>query len=73
MKFSLHHQFWPSQLAALAVALSDPIRSPTKASLRQAAESVMTNDLESVVKRRFYTFRCNQGPCKAATSKMIKT
>ena len=43
-----------------------------KASLRQAAESVMTNDLESVVKRRFYTFRCNQGPCKSATDENNK-
>ena len=38
-----------------------------KASLRKAAESVMANDLESTVKRRFYTFRCSQGPCIAAT------
>tara|TARA_B100001939_G_C16741664_1_gene529996 strand:- start:24 stop:614 length:591 start_codon:yes stop_codon:yes gene_type:complete len=36
-------------------------------SLRKAAESVMAHDLESIVKRRFYTFRCRQGPCRTAT------
>ena len=36
-------------------------------SLRKAAESVIANDLESTVKRRFYTFRCSQGPCQSAT------
>ena len=35
-----------------------------QASLRKAAESVIANDLESTVKRRFYTFRCRQGPCR---------
>ena len=35
-----------------------------QASLRKAAESVMSNDLESNMKRRFYTFRCRQGPCR---------
>ena len=35
-----------------------------QSSLRKAAESVMANDLESNVKRRFYTFRCRQGPCR---------
>ena len=38
-----------------------------QASLRKAAESVIANDLESSVKRRFYTFRCKQGPCRTAT------
>ena len=33
-------------------------------SLRKSAASVIANDLESNVKRRFYTFRCKQGPCK---------
>ena len=35
-----------------------------QSSLRKAAESVITNDLESNVKHRFYTFRCRQGPCQ---------
>ena len=39
-----------------------------QSSLRKAAESVMANDLELIVKRRFYTFRCRQGPCRAATT-----
>ena len=43
-----------------------------QSSLRQAAESVITNDLESTVKRRFYTYRCKQGPCKAATEENDK-
>ena len=34
-----------------------------QASLRKSAESVIANDLEANVKRRFYTFRCRQGPC----------
>ena len=44
-----------------------------QASLRKAAESVMANDLESNVKRRFYTFRCKQGPCKSATAENDKS
>lgn len=44
-----------------------------QASLRKAAESVMANDLESTVKRRFYTFRCRQGPCQAATAENDKS
>ena len=44
-----------------------------QASLRKAAESVMANDLESTVKRRFYTFRCRQGPCQAATGENDKS
>ena len=44
-----------------------------QASLRKAAESVMANDLESTVKRRFYTFRCRQGPCRAETEENDKS
>ena len=44
-----------------------------QSSLRKAAESVMANDLESNVKRRFYTFRCRQGPCQAATAENDKS
>ena len=43
-------------------------RITDQASLRKVAESVMANDLELIVKRRFYTFRCRQGPCRAATT-----
>lgn len=39
-----------------------------QASIRKAAESVIANDLESNIKRRFYTFRCRQGPCLTATA-----
>lgn len=44
-----------------------------QASLRQAAEGVITNDLESTVKSRFYTYRCSQGPCKAAPEENTKS
>ena len=44
-----------------------------QASLRKAAESVIGNDLESTVKRRFYTFRCRQGPCRAETEENDKS
>ena len=33
----------------------------------------MANDLESIVKRRFYTFRCRQGPCRAETTENDKS
>jgi Tfp pilus assembly protein PilV len=70
---TLHEVLVASSILAITISgfSSGIIRSNQithKASLRQAAESVMTNDLEAVVKRRFYTFRCKQGPCKAATS-----
>jgi hypothetical protein len=41
--------------------------------LRQAAEGMITSDLESTVKSRFYTFRCKQGPCKAAPQQSTKS
>lgn len=44
-----------------------------QASLRKSAESVIANDLESNVKRRFYTFRCKQGPCKDAIEESDKS
>ena len=44
-----------------------------RASQRQAAESVIAKDLESTVKRRFYTFRCKQGPCQASTAENDKS
>ena len=48
-------------------------RITDQASLRKVAESVMANDLELIVKRRFYTFRCRQGPCRAATTENDKS
>ena len=39
-----------------------------RASLSKAAESVIANDLEANVKRRFFTFRCRQGPCTSDIS-----
>ena len=44
-----------------------------RASQRQAAESVIAKDLESTVKRRFYTFRCKQGPCQASITENGKS
>ena len=44
-----------------------------QASLRKAAENVIVNDLESTVRRRFYTFRCKQGPCKDSIEESDKS
>ena len=70
---TLHEVLVASSILAITISgfSSGIVRSNQithKSSLRQAAESMMVNDLESVVKRRFYTFRCKQGPCQAATS-----
>ena len=75
---TLHEVLIASSILAITISSfsSGIVRSNQithEASLRQAAESVMTNDLESVVKRRFYTFRCHQGPCKAATTENDKS
>ena len=74
---TLHEVLIASSILAITISgfTSGIIRSNQithQASLRKAAESVMANDLESTVKRRFYTFRCNQGPCKAATDENNK-
>ena len=70
---TLHEVLVASSILAITISgfSSGIVRSNQithKSSLRQAAESVIANDLESVVKRRFYTFRCKQGACQAATS-----
>ena len=44
-----------------------------QASLRKAAESAITKDLESTVKHRFFTYRCKQGPCKASIEETDKS
>ena len=69
---TLHEVLIASSILAITVSgfTSGIIRSNQithKASLRNVAESVMSNDLESIVKRRFYTYRCKQGPCMDAT------
>jgi len=74
----LHEVLIASSILAITISgfTSGIIRSNQithQASLRKAAESVMTNDLESTVKRRFYTFRCRQGPCQAATAENDKS
>ena len=74
---TLHEVLIASSILAISISgfASGIIRSNQvthQASLRQAAESVITNDLESTVKRRFYTYRCKQGPCKAATEENDK-
>ena len=66
---TLHELMIASSILLIAISgfSSGIIRSNQithRASLRKAAESIMTNDLESTVKRRFYTFRCKQGPCQ---------
>ena len=75
---SLHEVLIASSILAITISgfTSGIIRSNQvthQASLRQAAEGVITNDLESTVKHRFYTFRCKQGPCKAATAENVKS
>ena len=68
---TLHEVIIASSILAITISgfTSSIIRSNQithKASLRNVAESVMSNDLESTVKRRFYTYRCKQGPCMDA-------
>ena len=75
---TLHEVLIASSILAISISgfTSGIIRSNQithQASLRKAAESVMANDLESTVKRRFYTFRCRQGPCQAATAETDKS
>ena len=70
---TLHEVLIASSILAITISgfTSGIIRSNQithQASLRKTAERVMANDLESTVKRRFYTFRCRQGPCQAATA-----
>jgi len=75
---TLHEVLIASSILAITISgfTSGIIRSNQithQASLRKAAESVMANDLEATVKRRFYTFRCRQGPCQAATAENDKS
>ena len=75
---TLHEVLIASSILAITISgfTSGIIRSNQithQASLRQAAESVIGNDLESTVKRRFYTFRCRQGPCRAETEENDKS
>jgi len=70
---TLHEVLIASSILAISISgfASGIIRSnriTDQASIRKVAESVMANDLELIVKRRFYTFRCRQGPCRAATT-----
>ena len=74
---TLHEVLIASSILAITISgfTSGIIRSNQithKASLRKAAESVIADDLETKVTRRFYTFRCKQGPCRAATSENDK-
>ena len=75
---TLHEVLIASSILAISISgfASGIIRSnriTDQASLRKVAESVMANDLESIVKRRFYTFRCRQGPCRAETTENDKS
>ena len=74
---TLHELLIASSILAITLCgfTSGIIRSKKithQSSLHKTAESIMANDLESIVKRRFYTFRCRQGPCQAATSENDK-
>ena len=75
---TLHDVLIASSILAITISgfSSGIIRSNNithQASLRKSAESVIANDLESNVKRRFYTFRCKQGPCKDAIEESDKS
>ena len=75
---NLHEVLIASSILAITISVFTRgiIRSNQithQASLRKAAESVMAYDLESIVKRRFYTFRCRQGPCKDAIEESDKS
>ena len=75
---TLHEILIASSILAITISgfRSGIIRSNNithQASLRKSAESVIANDLESNVKRRFYTFRCKQGPCKDAIEENDKS
>ena len=75
---TLHEVLIASSILAITISgfTSGIIRSNQithQASLRKAAGTVIANDLESTVKRRFYTFRCRQGPCQAATAENDKS
>ena len=37
-------------------------------SQRNAAQALMTNDLETTMRQRFFSFRCSQGPCLPAST-----
>ena len=74
----MHEVLIASSILAITISgfTSGIIRSNQvthQASLRQAAEGLITNDLESTVKSRFYTYRCSQGPCKAAPEENTKS
>ena len=75
---NLHEVLIASSILAITISVFTRgiIRSNQithQASLRKSAESVIANDLESNVKRRFYTFRCKQGPCKDAIEESDKS
>ena len=75
---TLHELLIASSILAITLSgfTSGIIRSKKithQSSINKMAESIMSNDLESIVKRRFYTFRCRQGPCQAATSENDKS
>ena len=75
---TLHEVLIASSILAISISgfasgIIQSNRITDHASLRKVAESMMANDLESIVKRRFYTFRCRQGPCRAETTENDKS
>ena len=75
---TLHELLIASSFLAIAISgFSKGIISSNQVthqdSLRKAAESRIADDLESIVKRRFYTFRCRQGPCRAETEENARS
>lgn len=48
---------------AVSSAMIDAQRTTQRSGLRSAAESYISSRLDADVRRRFFTFRCSQGPC----------
>ena len=75
--FALHEVLVASSILTISISgyTTGIIRSNSithQGSLRKAAESVMTDDLETTIKRHFYTYRCHQGPCKTGVDEVNK-
>ena len=48
---------------AVSSAMIDAHRTTQLSGLRSAAESYISSRLDADVRRRFFSFRCSQGPC----------
>ena len=51
---------------AVSTTLIDAQRATQRSGLRSAAEAYIASQLDAQVRRRFFTYRCSQGPCLQA-------